>query len=346
MSFLSLPSPDWDSVLGGDKEAAWIAARNRKVAIAAELGESVLRTARRLSMLEASYECSPQILKEVLGAPEWFLSLAGFSEKTLGNLRLAPRALGLKTSPLAVARRLSKSQHVAEDQLQAFANWINSEMIQLYPVEVRTDDLALAIVLLILGARIQGQVQNMAGDDAVVLLKTILSSEMERRGVSIEVSDEVLGWREYSPDLNLLKRQRIRYGGRLICEFTPGGNRPDIKILLNGVVIAVGEVKGRKDLSNLWESWVPQIMGHLRTWTLEHPDAPRLFFGTIITKEMIDGVTAGGTHNAGLRVLHSNGLLTAVYNLSLLAEKDAAATSQFGVLIDVLVDLIGRKSWE
>ena len=44
-----------------------------------------------------------------------------------------------------------------------------------------------------------------------------------------------------------------------ILDFRGGGNRPDIKIDRDHETQLVGEVKGRKDSSNVWESWMPQL---------------------------------------------------------------------------------------
>ena len=55
---------------------------------------------------------------------------------------------------------------------------------------------------------------------------------------------------------------------------------------------------------------------------------------------MIDGITASGTHHAGLKVMHHNGTLSAVYNLGLLAERNQAAVESFRELVDALIDLL------
>ena len=93
--------------------------------------------------------------------------------------------------------------------------------------------------------------------------------------MTIEAQALVDAWVVWEPGIDLLWAKRLRFGGRLVCEFVAGGNRPDIKVLLDDVVTLVGEVKGRSDLSNVWESWMPQINGHLQTWTAENSQAPR-----------------------------------------------------------------------
>lgn len=138
------------------------------------------------------------------------------------------------------------------------------------------------------------------------------------------------------------KRQRIRFGGRITCEFISGGDRPDIIIFLDRVTIAVGEIKGRKDLSNVWESWMPGVYNHTRTWTGQNPDAARLFFGTLINEAMLEGSSSHGTQHVGLKTLWRQGLLTAAYNVSKVAENDHLAVQQFQGLVDALDLLIER----
>jgi hypothetical protein len=122
----------------------------------------------------------------------------------------------------------------------------------------------------------------------------------------------------------------------LVAEFIPGGNRPDIKFILNGIPMAQGEIKGRTDLSNIWESWVPQIQGHLQTWAQETALAPRLFFGTIVTATMISGKTVGGTQHVGLQALAKGGLLQAAYNLANIVAGEPTSVASFDKLVDQL----------
>lgn len=342
MSFIELPTPDWPSLVGGVAQTeAWLAARARKLGLAAERIPIVNATARALHEAGALFHSTPESLRLLPHAARFYLDLVGLTDKTLRVIADKWQSFGLSISPETVAVNLADGRPVSEENLTAFSAFVNSEFDALYPEESRTIDLAIGTVLTFEGARIQGQVQNMTGDDAVLLLKTVLVGAMEARGHGIEVATEGRRWMPYSPTHNLLHHTHLRFGGRIVCEFVPGGNRPDVKIMFDGVVRAVGEVKGRKDLSNLWESWMPQIGGHLRTWTVEHPDAPRLFFGTIITEEMIEGITAGGTYHAGLKVFHKNGLLTAAYNLSLIAAGEPKAVAAFDALVDQLSALLG-----
>lgn len=153
--------------------------------------------------------------------------------------------------------------------LASFTDWINGILTELFPPAVRSPILALCTVLTLTGARIDGQVRNSTGDDAVLILKSLLTSAFATRGMSIEAQGADDAWAAWEPATDLLQTKRLRFDSRLVCEFVAGGNRPDIKAMIDGVVILVGEVKGRSDLSNVWESWMPQINGHLQTWTAE-----------------------------------------------------------------------------
>jgi hypothetical protein len=338
MIYPRLAPPDWASLPGGEgKTSAWLTARDRKLAKAAELAPSVFPLAERLEARGALFTCSPDVLTDEPLTAEWYLDLAGMVSKLVSAVR-GTWEDHISISPETLAENLKAGRAVSPENLCGFSTWINAELTELYPPAGRTRELALTTVLAIRGARIQGQVQNMAGDDAVLILKVLLTGAVSKRGHSVEVMAGD-AWVAYTPELNLLEQNRLRLGGRIGCEFVPGGNRPDLKILLDGIVILVGEVKGRTDLSNLWESWMPQISGHLQTWAAENPQAPRVFFGTIVTEQMIEGVTKGGTRHTGLRAFHRSGLLTSAYNLSNIAEGQAGAERAFDAFVDALCEL-------
>ena len=338
MIYPDLPAIDWPNLTGGDIDAtSAIAARDRKLAMAAELAETVVPLASRLADNGATFECSSELLTVEPLAARWYLDLAGLTDKTIAKLKSGYVAAGLPLSPETIANNCRDQRSVQGAALEAFSCWINEILVELYPVDTRTPELALTTVLALMGARIDGSVRNKTGDDAVVILKTLLVGAFSSRSIEIDVPDESGGWEPYSPASNLLKQKILRFGRRLECEFIPGGNRPDIKIKSDGVVILLGEVKGRSDLSNVWESWIPQINGHLQTWAGQMPHARRVLFGTIITQEMIDGMTPGGTQHTGLRAFANSGILNGAYNLTNTAKGDATAVASFENLVDQLV---------
>lgn len=341
MTFLGhLTPPDWHSLPGGDGDTeAWLTARTLKLQLAIERAPRIIEAARALDASGALFCCSPEILLSIPYAARFYIDLLALTRKTLNRIVELLAAYEMTVTPETIARNLLEGRSVSESNLDAFVHFINDQISAVFPAEARTFEAAIGTVLVMEGARIQGVVQNIAGSAAVTLVKSLLVAGLEARRHACElfINDE---WIDANAGGEQADATRIRFDRRLECEFIPGGNRPDIRVSLNGVVVAVGEIKGRKDLSNLWESWLPQISGHLRTWTAEFPDAPRLFFGTIVTDEMIEGVTQAGTHHAGLKVLHRNGLLTAAYNLSLLASGDAKATRSFDELLDRLSSVL------
>ena len=113
-----------------------------------------------------------------------------------------------------------------------------------------------------------------------------------------------------------------------------------MKVLLGKRPLIVAEVKGRKDLSNVWESWMPQVADHMRTWTKEFPDSARLFLGTLITRDMIEGRSSRGTARTGLRQLYQDGLLTGAFNVSAVVEKRPPSAQDFDELMRTLAKLV------
>lgn len=341
MMYPQLAPIDWKALVGGDADAtAQIAARDRKLAAAAKLPGSILALADRLEAQGALFSSTPEILGAEPLAARWYLDLAGLTRKLSVKLQPGWKAAGLSLSPETLAANREAGRSVGHDRLASFAAWINGILTELHPLSARSADLALCTVLTINGARIDGQVRNLAGDDAVLILKSILTSAFSVRGVAIETQSADDSWEPWEPGVDLLTRKRLRFGGRLVCEFIAGGNRPDIKVLLDNVVTLVGEVKGRSDLSNVWESWMPQIAGHLQTWTAENSQAPRVFFGTIVTQEMIEGQTRGGTRHTGLRAFANNGILRAAYNLANIVEGEPGAVAAFDDFVDRLRDTL------
>lgn len=338
MIYPDLAPINWSGIVGGDADAsAAITARDRKLAAAAKLTLVVAPMARRLEQQMATFQCSASILEEEPYAARWYLDIAGLTSKLIAKLRPSFMAAGLTITPDTIAVNLARGKTVKADQRERFSTWINEVLLELYPTGSRSFDLAFCTALAMAGARIDGQVRNQSGDDAVLVLKKLLVGAFSTRHVAIEVLQKAgAAWTAYGPATDLMEQQWLRVGGKVVCEFVAGGNRPDIKVTVDGVVILLGEIKGRSDLSNVWESWMPQINGHLQTWAAENSQAPRVFFGTIITQQMIDGITPGGTKHTGLKAFSSSGLLRAAYNLTTIVEGQPASAGAFDDLVDQL----------
>lgn len=341
MTYPILLPPNWSDLPGDAGQlSASITARDRKLASSAELARTVIPLADRLEAADALFVCSSDILRQEPSAARWYLDLGGLSRKLLDKLKERVGQFRLNISPDTLAANLLRGRSVTGTNLEAFSAWINAELDQLYPFDTRTKALALATVLGMNGARIQGQVQNMAGDDAVLMLKQLLVGAFSTRGLEVEAQIPDGSWVPFSPALNLQQLRHLRIQGRMVLEFVPGGNRPDLKITVDGLVVVMAEVKGRSDLSNVWESWMPQIDGHLRTWVSDVPYAPRVFFGTVITEEMIEGRARGGTRHTGLKAFHSSGLLSSVYNLSNIEAGHRPSQNAFDKFVDALCVLL------
>lgn len=335
-----LRPPDWNSLVGDAQEARWIADRDRKFSLIAEQALRVREIADHLSRHDALFQCSRTVLQAVPDAAEWYVSLAGFAKKTLTNVKAGPRAFGLTLGAPTLIKNLQNGRRVDAEQLEAFSRWINDEVNRLYPVAEQTRLNAEATVLMIFGGRVVGKGQNIGGDDAVVLVKVLLADAFESRGYTVEAEQAGGRWVPNRPEHNLADRIRFRCGKRLLLDFGSGGNRPDLIVTLDAKPVVLAEIKGRKDTSNVWESWMPTIHEHLRTWAVENPAAARIFMGTLITQEMVDGISGSGTVRVGLRDMHHGGLLTSAYNISKVIEKDPDAVEGLDDLVEYLAGLM------
>jgi hypothetical protein len=359
---LRMIEADWAALPGdgsdGTNEAAWLVARTTKVSFATRLAGRLAEVAEVLKARNATFHCSADLLSAFPYAAYWYVCLAGLPMKTLGNIRRGPVAFGLTRSVKGLVEALEDNGRATRAELAAFSNWVNDELDRLYPPHSRRDALrALIIVSMLAGGRALGQSQNAGGDDAVTLFKTEIVGAFN--GIAPD-SVQVLSsagnrWSTYSPECKLAEQRLLRIRGHAVFRLIPGGNRPDVEIYADHAasedaysedefspsntskLLAVGEIKGRRDLSNAWESWMPQVSAHMDQWAGEFPGVALLFFGTILTREMV-GTPGGLDHRPTLRSIHerqTNGHrhLTAAYNLTKIAEKDAAAARNFGELV-------------
>lgn len=346
---------NWVTLKGGTEEAAWVADKNRKVATIADLCAQVTKTYEALRARGELFTASPDSLTEIPFAAWWYVSLAGFAQKTLSNIQLRPKSHGMTVSPKTLAENLSnpdKRERFLEklklrpdgrdtENVLHFAEWLNFELDEIFPTESRIPETALTHVSMILGGRVIGQGQNTGGNEAVLLVKQQMVVGL-RDQVTIETQPSGGGlWQTYERPSELDLASKIRLGGVVVVEFLGGGNNPDIAVRSNenGEYIAVGEIKGRKDLSNVWESWMPQVSAHMHTWAIEFPKAHRIFIGTLINEEMIKGESVRGTPRMGLRRLHEEGSLTTAFNIAKIVEGDQDSVTHFGEFLEFLCQL-------
>lgn len=333
---LLLEPPKWDALIGGTVETSWVADRHRKLEIATTVSTEIERVFEKLKARNSLFTATSASLTEDRFSAQWYVSLAGFSQKTLVNTIEGPKKFGMTQKPASFIdsiseychRRIHLDEKSAEmpprikKNLAQFGDWITAEIDLTFPAEVRSPERAVIRVALLLGGLIIGRGQNQGGNEGVTLLKEFLFHELRgARPVEYRAGPGT-GWNLCRDMQDISTANVLRFKKNLECDFTSGGNRPDFKISFEGEVIAVGEIKARKDLSNVWESWMPQVVGHMRTWRSEFPNAARLFFGTVITPEMVNGISIKGTQHTGLRELHDAGELTSAYNLSQLVDLD------------------------
>jgi hypothetical protein len=338
MHTLALSEPDWPNLAGGNGD--WAVDRSRKLASAAAETPRIIDTACALDSRGALFECRPEVLEELPWAAQIYVDMLALSKKMLKAMHAEVKSHGCCVAANTLVKNLRNGKpKVNLANRIGLANFINTQIATNLPVETRSFELALATALCTRGASHQGAATARAGADGVRLLKTHLVTAFEARGFAVEVGPAEVGpWSPLGEVEYGLDRPFLRVGERLVIDLTTKGDHPDVVATLDGTILAVGEVKARKDLSNTWESWVPSIVDHLRTWQSQSPHAARLFFGTVVTTVMIEGKTVRGTAHLGLRELRECGLLHAVYNLTLLAAGNAAAQTSFNQLVDSLVD--------
>jgi len=332
-----------EALLGGDEESAWVLDRERKIDLIVKNYNLYSELAERLSAAGGLYRSSPEILLSEPYAADWYISLAGYSLKTLRNLSNRFKQFGLVRRPEGLAKKLREGGPATLDQLRAFSEWVNFEIESQFTLEsFGNKALALSVVLMVLGGRIIGQSQNIGGNDAVDMLKSLIIQwfEARARAVEVEISYGREDWVVHSSAVSVSDVKRIRISEVLYFEFVSGGDRPDVRIFNRSVEVAVGEIKGRKDLSNAWESWLPGLYNHLRTWASENIDRGRLFFGTLISEEMITGKTSRGTTHNGLAAMNNQGLLQGAFNLSNIISGVPHAVESFDGLMMRLESLI------
>ncbi|CRI57712.1 MULTISPECIES: hypothetical protein [unclassified Pseudomonas] len=344
MSYLTdLEFPAVEALIGGDEESAWVLDRERKVDLIVKNYGIYSALSIRLLAVGGLYRCNPEILLTEKHAADWYISLAGYSIKTLRNLSGRCRQFGLNRRPEGMVKKLREGGVVLPAQMQAFSDWVNFEIdSQFAPDSCDDRMLALSVVLMILGGRIIGQSQNIGGNDAVDILKALIIQWFEARGraTDVEVVYGLEEWVAHSASVSISEVKRIRISGVLFFEFVSGGDRPDVRVFNRSVEVAVGEIKGRKDLSNAWESWLPGLYNHLRTWAAENIDRGRLFFGTLISEEMVTGKTSRGTTHNGLKAMKNQGLLQGAFNLSNIVSGVPHAVEHFDGLMKRFDNLI------
>jgi hypothetical protein len=330
-----LPEPHWQVLPGGTADLQWIEDRDRKVALGGLCAATFIELSDVLAQRQALLHPTPDVLIDHPKSIDWYISLAGYSLKALRSLREIPKAAGLKWS-LGHLRDLILSRQASPAALLPVAAWLSKEIDSLYPLGLSQREAEFRVAL-VLGGRIVGQGQNLGGDQAVTLTKRLLFAALARHGCQVLHQDGI-----YRPATDIAEVEHspiLRVASRVLVDFTAGGDRPDMKVSVDGHVYLVAEIKGRKDLSNQWESWMPQVVDHMTTWQHEYPRAERLLLATVITPEAIEGQSMRGTARVGLRQLYANGALTGVVNLSHAVAGQAEAAGDLERIASLVIRL-------
>jgi len=332
---------DWDGVVGDGADGSWEDDRLRKFGRIKLEAEALVDIADALSRLDALHQASPEVVNRVPGSADWYVCLACFAQKTLSNLGYRAEQYGLGVSPLTFL----KNMRVAPGRIRAadvasFCDWVNAEIASVLPTGMTDPRLYAIHVAMVIGGRVIGQGQNEGGEIAVGVLKQAMLAAYGPLDLWQYNNDDDL-WATMTGNKEAgLRASMWKYvPTHAVVDFRAGGNRPDIRINRAAGTTLVGEIKGRKDLSNTWESWMPQLVDHFRTWTGEFPEAKKGLFMTVITPEMVTGQSAAGTQRTGLRQLHNEGALDFVVNLTKLpvARIPAEVLCQIGVALGVEV---------
>lgn len=341
MSAFKIPPIDWSSLDVSANLESWDDDRLRKFGRIRSSAEELLDLGDILMREEEGlYQCRTDILRRHPKAADWYIGLACYAQKTLKNSAHRAAKFGLSVTPDTFLKKMRTNPEAVNDSdLQAFSNWMNSEIADLISSPLDDQRLYTLHVAMIAGGRIIGQGQNEGGNLAVIMLKDALLNGLGPLSKWEYLFND--NWLSSTEDVEAtLQASLLRYCPTdTLLDFSGGGNKPDITIERNGIVLLVGEIKGRKDLSNTWESWMPQVADHLRTWATEYPEAVRGVFMTVITAEMIQGASKQGTQRTGLKGLNKQGLLDYAYNLSLLKpESQTSMYRDFCAFLDTILD--------
>ncbi len=170
-------SIDWTALTSAAETGNdWEEDRQRKAMRIAAASKQIPIIRDKLLKRNALYRCSPDVLKDHPESGRWYIRLAGFASKTLGNLQhRAKEEFGLSVLPKTLLNNLEASpSSISKDDLAAFSNWINDELKSVIGEGLESGELAALHVAMIEGGAVIGQGQNQGGSLAVDGLKSAL----------------------------------------------------------------------------------------------------------------------------------------------------------------------------
>jgi hypothetical protein len=319
----------WAELVGGQDNEAWAAYLTRKFQRIKLKATECTELAAALVQRHAVTRCSPEVLRDVPDSASWYVALAGYSRNHLRNIQ---QPANLSTKLDTFLKKLAKSPSSAStSDLAAFSDWANYQLSQL-PGLPQDPALCTLHVAMVFGAMVVGQVQNESQYIPHAILKGALLEHFTPRQHWQYATSADADWRPVDPDSKEAMTAAFwRYTPTdAVLDLTTGGQRPDVRVERNGRTELAGEIKGRMDVSNLWESWLPQAIHHMQAWSNEYPQSLRGVFMTIFTAEAIDG----RDDRSGLKKCASDGHLQFAINLTHLASGQAQAVQQFKAVFD------------
>jgi hypothetical protein len=272
----------------------------------------------------------PSVLRRQSGLLDYYRSLAGMSENRLGDMKSVRGAL----------RTLRKSDSTPpagdDSELEKLCRYFNS-LISTWAVGLTEEDpeqSALVSALLTEGAAIEGSSRNAGGRKAVVNVASVLVEEFAEHDcldsfvVKRSSDDEFeripaskLGEEYVLSDVSGaydVREVRTDNGGTVNVDAT----EPDLVVSTSGGVVCYGEIKDRKDRSNQWEGWLPNVRSKLEGFQQTHPSAKRILLQPVFTRRMVEGRRGTDTDDVGVRYLVEQDLLDVPFNTNkILAEE-------------------------
>lgn len=315
----------WALLAGGQTASSWDDYLIRKFQKTRLFATERKELAMKLGALKATNSCSVEVLRQLPQACSWYIALAGLAANHLRNLATPP---GLSTTLQTFIKNMTRCPvNVSDGDKAAFSEWINGVLAGL-PGGIPEDPLLCALhVAMIDGALIVGRVQNEIQYLPHAIIKESLIKHFGPSSSWMFRNTPKEPWKsfELEPDA-AMKASFWHYGPtEAVLDFSVGGQRPDLIVVKNNTTTLAGEIKGRKDVSNLWESWLPQAIHHMESWSRDFPQALRGVFMTIFTNEAVQGRADRG----GLRKCYEDGYLHFAINLTHLADGQEEAVRQF-----------------
>jgi hypothetical protein len=330
---LNLHEPNWKDLEGG--EGDWEGDRLSKFSKGQTIAIFLVDLLDDMSKesKSAPYKCTPDLLAKFPAAAQYYTWLAGYSDKSLGKI---PKLPGCRTKlDSLVQNLLKKPSRVSKEERTLFSDWINPRIQTVMAKPCKDSRLYAIQAAITAGDMVGGQVRVETGNLKVELLKRLV----------VEKIDGFEAWdfkgpdgNWYEVDSNLIGATRSdmlrhRSTGKLF-DFSKGGSKPDLRIVASKKVILVAEIKGRKDLANLWESWMGTVIQHLESWVTQYPDAVRGVFMTTFNRDSIEGATKDRVPRRGFKTLHSEGLLHFALNLTHVQAEQGDQLAEFRYLLN------------